>query len=289
MINLKDKIQKRISPVPLMQYEIRKMMKGSRKFKTANKYGRPIDFHGGDHLHIYATLRCCLDCYFCINKLVSPTGKPLKFIEHSIDEWSEFLNRLWNIKELYFNGGEHFLLPWFADLINSLDGFNILIFSNLPRTAIKQFESLRKGTNNIIIKSSFHPLNDEPLNLYVERCQHINPEILWTPHVIGAEGISTTMYLDGFRRYGIYATGEMLVYNKAQAERQTQQVECRTMEHQIGPNMKMYRCLVHMLKAENGSDIDDYSFMHDWIKCNYYPRCNTCSAYNQIRWIKNER
>jgi hypothetical protein len=284
--DLKDKIQKRISPIPLMVYDLKRAVKGYRERNRAEKYGEPIDFHGADHLHIYATLRCCLDCYFCINKALAGDGKPPVFKEKGLEDWAYFLNRLCNIRELYFNGGEHFLLPWFADLINRLDGFNVVIFSNLPRTAIQQFRRLERNNNNIIIKSSYHPLEDEPLNLYVERARAIPKEILWTPHVIQADGVSTKMYLDGFRRYGIYATDDMLVYNRNQILKKTFPVICRTNEHQISPDMKMYRCLVHMIHGERAETLEKYSFTHEEIECDRYPQCNTCSSYNEIRWVK---
>jgi hypothetical protein len=286
--DLKDKIQRRISPLPLMLYDIRRGIKGYRDRRVAAKHGEPIDFHGGDHLHVYATLRCCLNCYFCINKMMSPDGKIADFKEQNFGAWLSFLNRLYNIRELYFNGGEHFLLPWFSDLINALDNFNIVIFSNLPRLATKQFEKLKKGNNNIIIKSSYHPLEDEPLNMYVERSRHIPKEILWVPHVIRAKGVSTKMYIDGFRRYKIYATDDMLVYDRSQLKRRSFPVLCKTNEHQIGPDMRMYRCLVHMLRGEHAQPIKDYLFVHQEVECDQFPRCNTCSAYNEIRWIEEK-
>ena len=126
---LRRRILKRVYPIPLAKYEIKKGLKGYRKKSTAQKYGKPLDCRGADHYHIYMTLRCRLKCEFCINRLLTNDQLP-DYTERDWTEWAGFLNRLYNIRELYFNGGEHFIFPGFVDLINSLDGYNIIIFSN---------------------------------------------------------------------------------------------------------------------------------------------------------------
>jgi len=282
--SLKNKIAKRISPIPLMFYELRKDFKGFRSKRTARKHGEPIDMHGADHLHIYMTLVCNLNCYFCINKIL--VDSPVKYGSYQLSAWVDFLNRLHGIRELYFNGGEHFLIKGFSDVINSLDNFNVLIFTNLPEKGLDEISKLKKHNNNIILKMSYHPLNDVPINQYIKRTKIIPKGILWNPHIIRAEGVSTGMYLDRFRREGILATSDELVYNIYMKHRLARRVLCRTNEHIIGPDMKMYRCLVHLLNGKNAEEIDDYSFMHEYIECNYFPKCNTCSAYNDIEEIE---
>ncbi len=281
--NFKEKIAKRISPPALIAYDLKRGWRGERKYRTARKYGPPIDFHHADHVHIYMTLRCCLNCYFCINRALAKDHKVAHFEEHWWHAWAFLVNRFYNVRELYFNGGEHFLFPGFVDFINSLDGFNINIFSNIPKSAVNEFPRLRKGNNNIVIKASYHPLEDPSLHEFIQRLKLIPKEIHVSPVVLEAEGIQSRMYLDAFRRCGLYGYRESLVYNKNQMELKSYPVKCKTNEHQIGPDMKMYRCLVHLVRGERAIPIEEYSFTHDWIECDFFPKCNTQSAYNQVR------
>ena len=244
MINIKRKILKRIHPIDLIKYEIRKNRKGSRSRKTAAKYGPPIDCMGSDHLHIYMTLRCRFNCHFCINRIL--TGQPVpKFEEHPFTEWLNFLNRLYNIRELYFNGGEHFMFKDFDFLINGLDNFNIIIFSNLPPQGMDMVRVLRKNNNNIIIKSSYHPLQEGAVNIFVEKAKQVPADILHVPHIIKTPGVSFGMYKDQFLRCGIHVGSDELVYDVSQRSREGRPVWCKTNEHQIGPDMRFYKCLVH--------------------------------------------
>jgi hypothetical protein len=230
-----------------------------------------------------------MGCDHCINKLLLNMDQAAfqqyarSWNERPWQEWSRFLNRLWNIKELYFNGGEHFTFHGFGDLINSLDGFNINIFSNLSELGLVEIRKLQKNNNNIIIKSSYHPLKDGEVNQYLERAREIPKGILWVPHIIRWPGVSVKMYKDAFSRWGVILTDDDHVYDRTMQERSTFKVYCRTNEHNIGPDMQMYRCLVHLLRRTNGVPIDDYSFKHWEIICHDYPWCKTSTAYNEIR------
>ncbi len=289
--DLKKKISKRIHPWPLILYDLRRSWRGFRTYLTAAQHGEPIDCHGADHIHIYMTLRCPMGCDHCINhRLLNMNTAAFNqyarsWQEKPWQEWRDFLNRLCWIRELYFNGGEHFIVEGFGDLINSLDKFNINIFSNLSILGQGELVKLQKGNNNIIIKSSYHPLNDDPINLYMERVSFIPKGILWNPHLIRWPGVSVKMYQEKFARCGITATSDDDVYDTNQQKRPPRRVLCRTNEHNIGPDMKMYRCLLHMLRGMRGENIDTYSFSHEWIECNYFPWCHTHTAYNEIKYL----
>ena len=283
--NLMHKITKRLHPWPLIQYDLRKNRRGFKK--NAQGYGssgNDIDCHKADHVHVYLTLKCNFNCSFCINNLVAKRGEIFPY--QDVKDWTlwvDALNRLKNLKELYFNGGEHLLLPYFPDVINNLRGFNINIFSNLPRRGLDNLRRLQKNNNNIILRTSYHPLSDEPLNMFVDRYEQIPKDILSSVIIIKDSGISTEMYIDGFSRYGIHATAADLVCPGLDTSK-TKNVMCNSMEHVIGPNMKVYRCAYNLVNNLDGIPFDEYEFKLKELPCNNYPKCFSCSsAYAKIK------
>ncbi|HDY89035.1 MAG TPA: radical SAM protein [bacterium] len=279
--NLMHKITKRLHPWPLIQYDLRKNWRGFRN------PGGGIDCHGADHIHVYMTMKCNFSCSFCINNLLAEHGKISPY--QDVKEWAAWvyhLNSLTNFRELYFNGGEHLLLPYFPDVINNLRGFNINIFSNLPRKGLDNLRRLQKNNNNIILRTSYHPLSDEPLNMFVDRYRQIPKDILSSVIIIKDSGISTEMYIDGFSRYGIHATAADLVCPGLDTSK-TKNVMCNSMEHIIGPNMQVYRCAYNLVNNIGGVSIQNYEFRHKEEPCNNYPKCFSCSsAYAKIRLIR---
>ena len=280
-MNLMRKISKRIHPVSLIKYDIRKNRNGFRKEKQAKKHGDPIECDSIDHIHIYQTLRCNLKCSFCINRLA--VEKIFNYQEEPFSEWSDLINRLHGVRELYFNGGEHFILHGFGDFINSLDGFNIRIFTNFPKQGAEEFKKLDAKRNNIVLLISYHPHTGEPVANFVKRCNESIPKgILWNPHIIRANGVSTRMYADAFNRFGIYPTSEELVLpfmNDANIKK----VLCKTNEWILAPDMRLYKCMIHMLQGlDNGNYNYENGFKSSLINCDFYPRCSGCNAYNEI-------
>ena len=64
--------QKRITPISVLKWDIKSIIKGYRKHKYAEKYvayspdrDEPIDLQGKQHVHIYPIIACNLNCHFC--------------------------------------------------------------------------------------------------------------------------------------------------------------------------------------------------------------------------------
>ncbi len=278
MFNLTHKITKRLHPWPLIQYDLRKNWRGFRK------HGGGIDCHMADHIHVYMTLRCQYNCSFCINKILTEPGKLVKYSEQKDPgAWIYWLNRLKNVRELYFNGGEHFNLPYFADVINGLRGFNINIFSNLPRKGLHGIRALKRNNNNIIIRGSFHPISDEPLDMFVDRYRQIPKGILKGVNIIRDVGISVDSIIATFHKYGIHAMGAELVKPDISTMKR-RVVKCNSMEHIIGPDLRVFRCIYNLVNNIGGVHIYNYDFKHREKVCSNYPKCFASScAYAKIR------
>lgn len=280
-LNLKDKILKRITPIPNMIYEIKKEISGYRKVPTING----VDCHGAGHIHVYMTLKCNLKCHFCINEVVAGNGVKKVKEEKDVGRWIYYLNKIYNFKEFYINGGEHFNLPYFIDVLNGLRKCNVRMFTNVPRRGLDSIRRIQKNDNNIFLCCSYHPLQDEPLNMFIERCKNIPKNILWTPSIVKIPGISGRMFLDGFRQHGKYGeVAELILPENFNPKKRD--VMCDSREHVIGPDLKVYRCLYNLVNQIGGTEIENYEFVFKKEKCSNYPMCMACSsAYAQIEFI----
>ncbi len=288
MNSLKRFILKHVGDPNLVKYAAERDRRGFRKIKNAliaRLVGRridvPVDCKRADHVHVYLSFACNNKCEFCINRIANGGVTPV-FALQPLEHWQMVLNSFYNLRELVFNGGEHFLIPWFGDLLNSLEYFNITAFTSLPAQGMEQVKRLVPGTNNLILKISYHPKEDPAINLFIERLRQIPKGVKWHVHVIRADGISTEMYLDRFRREGIIATANELVFDPEMLKRDTRLVWCDTHEHIIGPDLQMYRCLIYLLLKKFGTPISEYTWGDFLNRCYYWPRCSTCNAYNDV-------
>lgn len=289
-MNLELKISRRIHPLPKIVFRMRTKLRGVRSRQLAAKHGTPIDAKG-DHLHIYLTLRCDLGCYFCVN--LQYANRPAQgWHEVSADQWLTYLNRLYNLEELYLQGGEPLLHRGFVDILNGLDGFNICVYTHLPRQSVGILSRLKPRNNNIIFLCSYHPLNDKrAVNEYVDDFRQIPRGIKKQVHIIEVPEVSYMLYARAFRRYGIYlerADVSVLTQHNPIAQNQFARVLCNSHMEVVSPDMRVYRCLGLMLRHYDDytKHLKDYDFTAGFQECRYYGLCGQCSTAKEIRRLE---
>lgn len=288
MFNIKHLISKRIHPWPNTKYYILKSLKGFRPINPARSWGSPIDCTHSSHIHVYMTLTCDHHCRYCINRQIAG-GIPDIPAERDPVKWINLLNRLYNTREIYFNGGEHFLLPYFAEVVNGIRDQNLLIFTNLPEDGMEQIRALKPNNNNIFLDISYHVVEEDPVNIFIDRLKQIPKGIIWNIHIVKDPRISPYLFLDAFRRHGIYGTEIDCIYYPELRHETVQTVLCKTHEKIIGPDMRRYGCLMHLLYRNQRIEIDvkepDKKWPCDWQYCDLYPRCKLDSAYQDIKYL----
>lgn len=281
---------RRVHPRDNIRYLIAKKLKGFRKYKTAKKYGTPINAMG-DHLHCYLTLRCNYNCYFCVNKQFGIYNAPT--IERTGNEWVTYLNKLYNLGELFLQGGEPFLHIDTVDIINNLHAFNITIFTNLPHHKMDEIKKIKPGDNNIIFKVSYHPLDDKrSINQFCVDYKKIPDGIKKAVHVIDIPEVSYSLSARAFQRYGIYLGREDVSlktpYNIIGKDVNTKTVMCNSHMEIVAPNMTVYRCLGLMIRGINDytKQLNKYDFTAGFERCDYYGICGQCSTAKEIATTK---
>lgn len=274
---------RRIHPWHYLKYNWIAKFRGPRRKRLAKKYGEPINAIG-EHLHIYLTLRCNHDCYFCVNKQYN---SKIRFSEKSGKDWLDYLNRLYNLEQIFIQGGEPFLHPDAIKILNGLDGFNVIVFTNLPHAFIEEIEQIKPKNNNIIFKISYHPLSDKrSIAQFVGDMNRIPVDIKRIPHLIDIPEVSYALFARGFRKYGIFLQREDVSLetenNKITDKYET--VICNSHMEVVSPDMVVYRCLGLMMRQiEKGSfPLDKYNFCGGFQECEYYGLCGTCSTAKEV-------
>jgi len=290
-MNWELKFSRRIHPWPKVLFNLHGKLKPYRKYKTAKKYGEPINAIG-DHLHIYLTLRCQYKCYYCVN-LQYVHNPASGWTEISGKEWLKYLNRLYNLKQLYLQGGEPLLHPDFEEIINGLDNFNICIYTNLPHSKMDIVKLLNAKNNNVIMLCSYHAINDKrSVNEYVEDFNQIPKGIKKHVHLIDVPEVSYKLYASAFRRYGIFLERQdcsILTEHNPIAYNKFRRVFCNSHMEVVSPDMNVYRCLGLMLRKYDNYTVHlkDYNFVNNADYCDYYGLCGQCSTAKEI-WGSKE-
>jgi organic radical activating enzyme len=285
------KISRWVHPVPKILFNLHGKLMPKRPKRIAKKYGQPINAKG-DHLHIYLTLRCNFKCYFCVNRQYA--DRPHKgWIETNGATWLSYLNRLYDLHQLYLQGGEPFLHSDIVEIINGLDGFNVCIYTNLPHSQMDKIRQIRPGSNNIIMLISYHPLQDKrAVNEFVDDFRQIPAGILKHVHLIETPEVSYKLYARAFRRYNVFLERQdvsLATEHNVIPKDKFQQVWCNSNMEVVSPDMRVYRCLGLMLRHcdDYTKHLADYNFEQAGFKpCDYYGLCGQCATAKEIRRIE---
>lgn len=117
--------------------------------EPGEEYRNPAGFDG--HLRIYPTLACNLRCEYCVNEAMGcrPHRHPLA----GPQAWAEAINR--EGRHVVFTGGEPFLYPGLAEVINALrPELRVRVYSNFCLDLSDQLARIARPVHFFV---SWHP------------------------------------------------------------------------------------------------------------------------------------
>ncbi len=257
------------------------------------------------------TMRCNLDCSFCLNSFSSKHFDRKDFAEIEGEQWVNGLNRISSspLVPVSFSGGEPFVHKDFIYILNNLrKDLSIDILTNLQwgEKGIERFvtqvdpKRINRESPYPSIRVSYHPEqmgNGEKLLANVKKIQDAGFKIgiyaVQYPSSAQLEAITQMQFLcknkevefrvkdytgkyegkdDTGRPFSI-TYGNYAKYPGAAFGENKRQAMCKTSELLIGPNANVYRCHRDMYSAENPvGNLLDASFT---IKDEFRP----CSSY----------
>ena len=285
-------IDKRMIPYAERMWDIRSVLWGYRKKKYA--IGEPIDMQGKQHLHIYPTLNCHLNCYFCQNKFYLEHAQPKYEIPYfgitSAKSWSDWLNRMYNFHHIDFNGGEPFNYPQIIEMLNRLLHHNITIFTNIPKHIIPKLKEINTRKNNIQMICSYHPLDAKrSLYQYAMDFNKIPKGLKPSLQIIDVPEVSCKDSASGFIRWGIYTrcnNAHTPTHHNPIRDKDFKTALCHSDMDCIAPDLTVYRCLGLMLRKIGGASIKNYKFSNEAEWCDYYGLCGPCTMQKDVYEIK---
>jgi len=285
IFRIKFFFQKRLTPISVLRWDIRSIIKGNRKERWAG-YEIGIDLSGKQHIHIYPTVGCNLHCYFCQNMFY--VEKLPKYTYRDVKDWIHWLNRLYNFHHIDIQGGEPLLWPDIIELLNGLHHHNIVVFTNLPKTRIHELDKIQTKTNNITLNVSYHPLEEKrDVAEFADDFKRIPKNLKPSLHVIDVPEISYKNVRAAFAKRGIFIEGLSAIvpteYNKIKEPFKT--VVCRSDMDCIAPDMMVYHCTGLMLRKIGGVPIEMYNFNNEHLRCDYYGLCGPCTSMKDIKRI----
>jgi sulfatase maturation enzyme AslB (radical SAM superfamily) len=251
-----------------------------------------------NYIEAYITLRCNLDCQYCINKASNDLNR--KREELSSKEWLCFFNKIESNINITIGGGEPTLHKDFYEIVTNstknLDlltnlSFNINDFiNNLSES--KQFTGSSGAYKRIRV--SYHPKSMDP-EILILKCVDLQN----AGYSIGLFGINhpenmeANIYMSEYARkneiyffikdfLGNYNNQLFGYYKYPNAlDGKNKKCKCRSNELLIGPDGNVYRCHRDLYTNENeiGNILEeDLEIDNNFKLCNNYGSCNPCDV-----------
>lgn len=263
------------------------------------------------YISAFLTMRCNLNCSFCLNSLdKNKEFNRKKFKELSGEQWVHALNRIKSRPELpiTFSGGEPFLHKDFIYIINNLKPeIKIDILTNLQfgknnlNRLIKEVNpnKIKRDSPYASIRVSYHPEqmgNGAELVKNVKRLQDKGFSIgIWSVLYPSPEQLSAINQMQfrckkegiDFRlkeftgRYKEELYGDYSRYPKSFSSSELKNCLCKTSELLIGPNGDVYRCHRDLFSEENTIDnitSSNFQIQDIFRPCNKYGECHPCDV-----------
>jgi len=264
------------------------------------------------YISAFLTMRCNLNCSFCLNHLEKEKFNRSTFKEISGEEWMNGLNKIESRPEvpITFSGGEPFLHPDFIYILKNLKPeLNIDILTNLYPTSKKYERTLERfvyeiNPNRIRRKSpyasirvSYHPeqMGDgEKLVANVKRFQDAGFSIgIWSVLYPSTKQLSAINQMQfrcidsgiDFRlkeftgEYKGDLYGDYSKYPDSALQKKTKSCLCKTSELLVAPNGNVHKCHRDLFNEEFpvGNLLDpDFQIENRYRECKKYGQCHPC-------------
>jgi len=263
------------------------------------------------YIAIFLTMRCNLNCSFCLNALdKSKEFNRLKFKELSGEQWVKALNKISSRSEvpLSFSGGEPSLHRDFIYIIKNLNSdLNIDILTNLQWNEEKVNDFIREINPEKInrqapyppIRVSYHPEQMGAGDLLIKNAEKLKQagfnlgiySVLY-PHPKQLESITQMQFrcrevgvdfrvkdFTGTYKGELY--GNYSKYLGSVGSDKLKECLCKTSELLIAPNGNVYRCHRDLFAEENpiGNITDpEFEIQNAFKYCDKYGDCHPCDV-----------
>lgn len=243
-------------------------------------------------IRIYPTLKCNLNCPYCVNEQGEVRASESNYEYRSPEEWSFAINRIG--KDVVFTGGEPTLYSGFLDLLTKIDSkIKISIYTNLK---FKVDEFINKIKRPIKFLISYHPFYG-PVDLFIKdllRLKSVNNysitvhSILWKKQADAIRIIKNAFKDAGIK---LNLDSDQLIGFAGSNQKSKKKVRCERTIILVAPDGTRYPCVSKMIrKADPMENIIDGQISASSFTsiCNDFGYCAACDALGDTKMIELE-
>ncbi len=247
----------------------------------------PTGFDGW--LRIYPTLRCNLNCTYCVHSHNLPASSADKYQLLPWQKWAEFINQAG--KNVIFTGGEPFLYPDFVKLLNAISaGIKVKIYSNFGADMQDYIKNCQRP---VIFFGTYHPASG-PVGKFIETINALRAagKFQGSIHMVGwAKQLDyITKAQEEFTRHNwyVYIDDDQYLQDDSSGMKFKKKVRCTRRIYLLAPDGRRYLCISKLLRQkdalgnvlETGLGVDQVA-----MECQEYGYCNPCDKLGETKIV----
>lgn len=248
--------------------------------------GHPV-FDG--KVRVYLTLRCNLQCEYCVNNHVDGGVHLREYTLLTPKEWLHLLHTL--DRDIIITGGEPFLYTGLKEIIQGLKAhYKITIYSNLMVPLPSDISWLkRKG---LTIYGSYHP-GQRLESSFIKNVQALQHEgVHFTLHAINTQGRDQLAKILGEQLAGqdlkVTIDEDQRELFPCSSKQYRKRVLCRKSIILIAPDGYRYPCVSRLVRrTEPLENLLKEPFTTEWqsVECPDYGFCAPCDGLGEVSFV----
>lgn len=238
-------------------------------------------------LRIYPTLRCNLNCTYCVHSHNLPESKADTYQLVSWQKWAGFINKTG--KDVIFTGGEPFLYPEFVKLLNAIDvGIKVKIYTNF---SADMQDYIKNCQRQVIFFGSYHPVSG-PVDKFIGTINDIRAagKFNGSIHMVGwtKQFEFVTKAKEEFVRHKwfVYIDNDQYLQDDSSCMKFRKKVRCTRRIYLLAPDGRRFLCISKMLRQKNAlENVLESGLGPDQVtvECQDYGYCNPCDKLGETK------
>lgn len=245
----------------------------------------PSGFDGW--LRIYPTLRCNLNCTYCVHSHNLPESLADTYQLVPWTKWAEFINKTG--KNVIFTGGEPFLYPDMVKLLNAISpAIKVKIYSNF---SADMQDYIKNCQHQVTFFGTYHPASG-PVEKFIKTITALRAagKFAGSIHMVGwtkqLEFVTRAKAEFTRQQWYVYIDDDQYLQDDSSCMKFKKMVTCTRRIYLIAPDGRRFICVSKMLRQqdalgnvlETGLGADQVSMV-----CQDYGYCNPCDKLGETR------
>ncbi len=246
---------------------------------------RPAGFDGW--LRIYPTLRCNLNCAYCVHNHNLPESIADTYQLVPWQKWAEFINKTG--RNVIFTGGEPFLYPDLVKLLNAISpGIKVKIYSNF---SADMQDYIKNCQRQVIFFGTYHPVSG-PVEKFIDTINAMRAagKFAGNIHMVGwSKQLAFAKHAQQeFARHQwyVFIDDDQYRQDDSSCMKFKKKVHCTRRIYLLAPDGRRFLCVSKMLRQkdalgnvlETGLGADQVT-----IECQEYGYCNPCDNLGETK------